>query len=97
MELILDRPVEPLVYALGLRAFGFGSGVIHVLNRQIKLIGVVFDLAAIFRVPFHRFGITTLPRYKSTAAWPGGPTADKISEAAVRHLWVDGRVSSGQN
>ncbi|SHL87022.1 hypothetical protein SAMN05444414_1802 [Roseovarius marisflavi] len=44
MELILDRPVEPLVYALGLRAVGFGSGVIHILNRQIKLIGVVLTL-----------------------------------------------------
>src|SRR3954466_15782255 len=46
IELVQHRPVEALDDAVGLRAFGFGAGVIPVLARQIELILVPLARAA---------------------------------------------------
>ena len=47
VEFVLDRRMEPRADAIGLRAVCLGPGMIHVFNGQIKLIGVVFDLATV--------------------------------------------------
>ena len=39
--------MEALADTVGLRAVGLGARVVDVLNRQVELIGMVFDLAAI--------------------------------------------------
>jgi len=49
VELVLDGLVEPLAYAVGLRAVGLRSGMVDILDREVELIGMVFDLAAVFR------------------------------------------------
>ena len=41
--------MEAFAYAVGLWRIGASAGVIHILDRQIYLIGMVFDLAAILR------------------------------------------------
>ena len=48
VEDVNEQTGGALADAVGLRTVGFGSRVVHVLDRQIKLIGMVFDLAAIF-------------------------------------------------
>ena len=47
VELVLDGSMEPLTDAICLRAVRFGLRVIHILDGQIQLIGVVLDLSAI--------------------------------------------------
>ena len=48
IELVLDRLMEALTDAIGLRVFGFGARVIDVLYRQLELIFVMLTLAAVF-------------------------------------------------
>src|SRR4051812_8225869 len=43
--------MEALNDAIGLWAFGFGTGVIHVLDREIELILVPLGVAAVLRAP----------------------------------------------
>jgi len=54
VKFILDRPVEAFAYAVRLRTVRLGLGMVHILDGQIKLIGVVFDLAAILGAPIRQ-------------------------------------------
>jgi hypothetical protein len=49
VELVLDRLVEALADAIGLRALNPGAGVLDVLNIQVECELVAFPVAAVFR------------------------------------------------
>ena len=51
VTLVLHGFMEPLANAIGLGVIGFGSSMVNVLHRQVKLVGVVFRLPAILRAP----------------------------------------------
>ena len=54
VELVQHGLVEPLDDAVGLRALGLGAGMIHVLDRQVELVFVMFGIAAIFGAPIRQ-------------------------------------------
>ena len=47
IKLVQDRLMKPLADAVGLRRHRFGFRVVDIINRQIKLVIMVLDLAAI--------------------------------------------------
>ena len=47
IKLVQDRLMEPLADPIRLRRNRFGFRVIYIINRQIELVIMVFDLAAI--------------------------------------------------
>src|SRR4051812_2192411 len=49
VELVQHCFVEALDDSIGLRALGLGSGVVHILDREIELVLVVLGVPAIFR------------------------------------------------
>ena len=49
VELVQHCFVEALDDSIGLRALGLGSGVVHILDREIELVLVVLRVSAIFR------------------------------------------------
>src|SRR6188472_4594112 len=49
VELVQHRFVEALDDSIGLRALGLGSGVVHILDREIELVLMVLGVSAIFR------------------------------------------------
>src|SRR6185295_7817607 len=49
VELVQHCFVEALDDSIGLRALGLGSGVVHILDREIELVLVVLGVSAIFR------------------------------------------------
>ena len=49
VKLIFDLPSEPRANPVGLETICLGLGMIHVLDRQVKLGGAGLDLAAIVR------------------------------------------------
>jgi hypothetical protein len=51
IELIEHGAMEALADAVGLRAFGFGPGVIDVLDSQVEFVFVPFRVAAVFGSP----------------------------------------------
>ena len=51
VEFIEHRFMKALADPVGLRAFGFGAGVVDVFHREVELIFVMLGIAAIFRAP----------------------------------------------
>ena len=47
IKLVQDRLMEPLADPIRLRRHRFGFRVIDIINRQIELVIMVFDLAAV--------------------------------------------------
>jgi hypothetical protein len=54
IELLQNGLVEALRNPVGLRMPGLGFGVVDVINRQIQLVIMLFDLAAIFGAPIRQ-------------------------------------------
>jgi len=54
VERVQHGLVEPLDDAVGLRALGLGAGMIHVLDREVELVFVMFGIAAIFGAPIRQ-------------------------------------------
>ena len=49
--------MEALADAVGLRAVGLGLRMVDVLDGQVKLVGMVLDLAAVFGAPIRKHAL----------------------------------------
>ena len=51
IEFVLNGPLETFTNAIGLWRSGFCSGMVDILDSQIKLLFMALPVAAVFRTP----------------------------------------------